>query len=273
MRPILLRFEFGGMQVVVGSYATFCVLAWVAALACGAFVAARRGLPWRRALAVYGLALAAGIVSARVLDLGIAGKFYAEDPSRIWRANFQGFSLYGGFLGASLAALALARTMRMPFWRLADSTVPAIALGLILMRTGCFLRGCCFGVPTGLPWGVTFPPGSQAWMHQFVTGWTGVLAAFGRVDPVHPTQIYEMAAAVILAAVAIWVMQQPRLAEGTASLTFAFGFTLFSFGNGFLRARQPGITAPEWFYPVFYLALALLLLSLGLRLNQHGGNR
>lgn len=273
MRPVLLRFQLGGTEVVLGSYSTLCVLAGMAALACGTLVAARRGLPWRRALAVYGLALAAGIVGARVFDLVIAGAFYAGDFSRIWSATFQGFSLYGGFLTASLGGIAFARAMHMPTWRLADSAVPALALGLVLMRTGCFLRGCCFGVPTDLPWGVTFPPGSHAWTHQFVTGRTGILAAFGHVDPVHPTQLYEMAAAVILAAVAIWVMQRRRLAEGTASLTFAFGFTLFSFGNGFLRARQSGFTAPEWFYPMFYLALALLILSLALRLNLPGRNR
>ena len=37
---------------------------------------------------------------------------------------------------------------------------PTVGLGIGLGRIGCFLNGCCFGTPTDLPWGVTFPEGS-----------------------------------------------------------------------------------------------------------------
>ena len=262
MNPVLLRLDLGGSEFVLGAYSTFYALAWVTGLALGVAVASRRGLPWHRVLAVYALALAAGIVGARVFDLGIAGAFYAEDPSRIWRASFQGFSLYGGLAVACVTAIVLARLWRMPVWRLADSAVPAIALGVVLMRVGCFMRGCCFGMPSSLPWAVTFPPGSQAWTHQFLSGRTGIFAALGYVEPVHPTQLYELLAAVLLGALALWLMRHPRVPEGVPFLAFAFGFTLFRLVNGFLRVRQPVITAPEWFYPVFYAVVLVILVAL-----------
>jgi hypothetical protein len=34
---------------------------------------------------------------------------------------------------------------------------------------------------------------------------------------------------------------------------------VFRLANGFLRVRQPVITAPEWFYPAFYGVLIVLL--------------
>jgi phosphatidylglycerol:prolipoprotein diacylglycerol transferase len=36
---------------------------------------------------------------------------------------------------------------------------PSIALGVAIGRIGCFLRGCCYGKPTSLPWGINFGDG------------------------------------------------------------------------------------------------------------------
>jgi phosphatidylglycerol:prolipoprotein diacylglycerol transferase len=257
--PILLRFGAGDGEFVLRAYATFYTLAWVLAPLVAVWLAERRGVPRLRALAVYAPALAAGVVGARALDLFVAGRFYADDPSRATALAFQGFSLYGGLAVAAVVAIAIAVALRLPVWRLADSAVPALALGVVLMRTGCFLNGCCYGIRTELPWGVTYPVGSYAWDAQMLSGTGGLLSGFmGRVYPVHPTQLYEMAGVVLCAAVALW-LQKRRVAEGAPFLAFAAGFTLVRLGNHFLRARQPVITAPEWFYPLVYAAILLVL--------------
>ena len=151
----------------------------------------------------------------------------------------------------------------MPVWRLADATVPGMAVGILLMRTGCLLNGCCFGRATGLPWGVTYPEGSPVWAHQFLEGETGLLGLMGLVNPVHPTQAYEALGAVAFFAVAIVLMRR-KVPDGIAFLMFGAGFTAVRLGNGMLRARQSWITAPEWFYPVFYTLIALVFLGLTL---------
>ncbi len=261
MSPILARFTLGGAEYVLRAYGTFYTLAWVVAPLVGAWVASRRGLPWRRVLALYAVALASGIVGARVFDLFIAGRYYAEDPSRVWAADFAGFSLYGGLVVATVAGIALARAWRLPVWRVADSAVPALAVGVVLMRTGCFLNGCCYGLPTDLAWGVTYPAGSPVWQAQFMQGTGGLMSSLtGVVHPVHPTQLYEMAGAALLAAGALWLMR--RTADGVPFLAFAIGFTLVRLGNGILRARQSVLTVPEWFYPAFYLALMAVMIVL-----------
>ena len=33
---------------------------------------------------------------------------------------------------------------------------PGIALGHVIGRFGCLLAGCCYGLPTELPWSITF---------------------------------------------------------------------------------------------------------------------
>jgi phosphatidylglycerol:prolipoprotein diacylglycerol transferase len=276
MHPVLLTFHFGSTEVVLGSYSTFYALAWVVALALGTVVAWRRGLSWRRALLLYAVALVIGIIGARLLDVATNWGAYAEDPGLAYSWGFRGFSLYGGLVLAIAAGALLSRSFRLPLWRLADSAVPAMAAALVLMRTGCYLRGCCFGTVTSVPWGVTFPTGSPAWTYQLASGQSGVLGFTGLVRPVHPTQIYELMAALVFCAVALWLMPRRRLAggappagsgaaggakglrrsfDGLPFLAFILGFTLFRVAEYYLRPRPLTATGPGWFYPALYAVI------------------
>jgi phosphatidylglycerol:prolipoprotein diacylglycerol transferase len=263
MLPVLFRFEWGGHLVTVGSYAVFMTLAWIEMVAVGTLVAVRRGMAWRRVLVVFGGALLGGVVGARLLDVATSsGQRAGGLGSAVLSLNFQGFSLYGGLLLGALTAIVLARTLGLRVWRFADAALPGLCVGIALMRVGCFLRGCCFGEPTTLPWGVTFPTGSPAWAQQLLSGQTGVLGMAGAVQAVHPTQLYEMAAALLLCAGALTWRRWRRLPDGSAFLAFAIGFTVFRVGNGFLRVRVAG-AAPPWFdlalYGVVIVVSAVLL--------------
>jgi len=271
MHPVLGQVVFGDVVLTLRAYSTFYMLAWIAGPLVATLAARTAGLPWRRALGVYALALVVGIAGARLLDLFVAWDFYVSDPTRILALRFQGFSLYGGLALAALCAFGLARLWRLPLWPLADCAIPGLVTGIVLMRTGCFLNGCCFGIPTDLPWGVTYPPGSIAWAEQLAHGTGGIMSTLlGMVQPVHPTQIYEMLAAVALGLLA-WRISK-RTPPGVPFLTFALGFTLFRLGNGLLRWQLSVISAPGWFYPTVYAALACVLAALLVwRLRAHDG--
>jgi phosphatidylglycerol---prolipoprotein diacylglyceryl transferase len=289
MHPLLLSFHIGGNEVVLRAYSTFYVLAWVVALALGTVFARRAGLRWWRALVVFAVALTAGIVGARLLDLIVNWGYYAEDSSRIFSLGFHGFSLYGGLVLAAAVGLALALAFRLDIWRLADSAVPALAAGIVIMRVGCFLNGCCFGTVTALPWRVTFPAGSPAWAQQVATGQTGLSGLAGAVAPVHPTQLYEIIAALVIGGAALTIGGGALVLGGTGVrlasrrdgrrawfvtsgvpfLVFVLGFTLFRLGDDFLRAKPPSTSAPGWFYPALYLVICILVTAvLVLRLRR-----
>jgi phosphatidylglycerol---prolipoprotein diacylglyceryl transferase len=269
MHPILMWLQFGDHKVPVGAYSTFMTLGWIAMVAVATGVAHMRGQPWRRVLAVFAGALLGGVVGARVLDVATNSGLHAESAHLLWRASFQGFALYGGLVSGALVAVALARLLRLPVWKLADCSVPALAIGIALMRTGCFLRGCCFGVASDLPWAVTFPTGSPAWAQQLLSGQTGILGMAGGMHPVHPTQLYELGAALLLAVAALLWQRWRGLPDGAGFLTFAIGFTLFRAANGILRVPLPDEGTPAWFYPVLYAAVVLVAgVTLGARLAQ-----
>lgn len=267
VRPVLLTFNLGGAEIVLQAYSTFYALAWVTVITLGTVVAWRRGFIWWRALVVMVAALAVGVAGARMLDLPVNWTYYAKDMARIYDSGFRGFALYGGLIFAAATGVFLSRALHLSVWRLADSAVPALAAGIVLMRVGCFLNGCCFGKVTSLPWGVTYPPGSPAWAHQFVSGQTGLRGLTDGALPVHPTQIYEMIAAVVIGTVAVWLTLRRdgggrrTTPDGVPFLAFALAFTVFRAGNHLLRARLITMTIPVWFYPTLYALVAAVIVG------------
>lgn len=126
----------------------------------------------------------------------------------VWQG---GLTLYGGVATGTACGLVAARRMGLPMWVTADAMVPAFALGTALGRIGCFLNGCCYGRPTTLPWGISFPPDSFAGLE------------FGYAT-VHPSQLYFAAAGVVLFVLLWWL----RLRLRTPGLLFWTGLILFA---------------------------------------------
>jgi phosphatidylglycerol:prolipoprotein diacylglycerol transferase len=85
-----------------------------------------------------------------------------------------GMSWFGGFVGGLTAGYLTIRAKGWPMIPVLSAATPALAVGQMLGRVGCFLVGDDYGRPTSLPWGVAFPK--------------GLPPTFERV---HPTQIYE----------------------------------------------------------------------------------
>lgn len=261
MLPVLASFDLGWGEIDVPAYGTFLVLAALAAgvLAVRAAGGGVVGLGRRRALFLYVVVVGAGLVGARALDVVLDWGAYAEAPDRIVAIAPRGFALVGGFAGAAGAAVLLARRWGVPVGALADSAVPSAAVGLVLLRIGCFLNGCCAGEVTGLPWGVTFPFGSQAWGQQMLSGQGGVLGLAGRVEPVHPTQLYEAVAAVVCALLATVVCRRwPALPAGVRALAFASAFLGFRVVNQAIRPDAPDATLPHEALLVVYAVAALV---------------
>ncbi|HWN71681.1 MAG TPA: prolipoprotein diacylglyceryl transferase [Haliangium sp.] len=123
-----------------------------------------------------------------------------------------GLTFYGGLLLAIPGGIWFVRRRRLDIGRVADIAAPCTMLGLFFGRLGCFLNGCCYGVPTASWPGVEFP---------------------GHLGPVHPTQLYEAAGALVLA-VALYAAMRRRTAGGAAGRGEMFGWMLV--GYGILRA-------------------------------------
>jgi phosphatidylglycerol:prolipoprotein diacylglycerol transferase len=136
-----------------------------------------------------------------------------------------GLSMYGGILLAILLSILYMWRKRLPVWEISDVIAPSIALGLGITRIGCLLNGCCFGRPTDLPWGITFPPGCVAWS---VVGGAHI----------HPTQLYESIAGFLIFAIALLV-DKKRLGPGSVLCVVLGLYGVIRFFVDFVRFQEP----------------------------------
>jgi phosphatidylglycerol---prolipoprotein diacylglyceryl transferase len=127
----------------------------------------------------------AGIVGAKLYHVLESPADFLAHP---WSELFSqfGFAWFGGLLAGFAAFVWLGRREKIPLLTMLDAGSPAAAVGYGIGRIGCFLSGDGdYGVPTSLPWGMSFPNGLVP-----------------TTERVHPTPIYELIAACLIA----WIL-------------------------------------------------------------------
>ncbi len=209
----------------------------------------------QRAMRHYGIGdqeIASSIVFACGFCGIVGAKIYYAVLYGGWHLLFDraGIVFYGGFVGGLLAFLWMVRRHRLPLARTLDATAPALALGYGVGRVGCFLVGDDYGVPTGLPWGTVFKVGLPPTTAANLRDHFGV-AVPGVADDawvaVHPTQLYETAAGLLIWGFALWLMRRDPL-PGVVGLGVLALLAMERFLVEFLRAKD------DRFFGAFTLA-------------------
>ena len=119
-----------------------------------------------------------GWIGARLFVIPTGWTYFVEDPIAFLLSS-SGWVWYGGLIGGTVAVLwwarsraACRRSWRATSWRRRSPSVSAIG------RIGCQLAGDGdYGVPTDLPWGMSYPDG-----------------VVPTTERVHPTPLYELVA-------------------------------------------------------------------------------
>lgn len=149
-----------------------------------------------------------------------------------------GLTYYGGLLGAAGAAVFLLRRDRFPFWKAADMAGFAIPMGLMFGRLGCLLAGCCFGARSSLPWALSFPPRSPASEAQAKEHILPTMHAWS--ETVHPTQVYESAASLAIAAFCFFWLHPRKRYDGQVFAAFLALYAVARFVIEYLRRDARG---------------------------------
>lgn len=177
----------------------------------------------------------------RVLLVGlfIARLFYAAEHPRFVR-DFRTFcdlrhgalDSSGGLIAAAVVFWVYTWIHELPRARTLDAIGPPFALAMGFGRLTCLIKGCCWGLPTDLPWGVQFPEQSDPWKHQVVHGVINVEAL--QSVAVHPTQIYLSVAGFLLA-IYTWRSSKRPHRRGQIFAELVAGEALVRFSIDFLR--------------------------------------
>lgn len=175
---------------------------------------AHYGIDSRTTVTTFAVGIVAGIVGARLLDMLEYPSRYSTLASVLGR---NGSSIYGALIAAFLVASAYSAARGIPPLTLLDAGAPAMALGEAMSRLGCFLNGCCYGIPWRGKLAVTFPPESFAFRDQVARGLLPSNAAYSL--PVHPVQLYSACLALIGF---LYLVSRHRQPHRTGQIFFAF---------------------------------------------------
>jgi phosphatidylglycerol:prolipoprotein diacylglycerol transferase len=205
----------------------------------------------------YGLGYAVGLVAFALMAhrrriatsgigaisiAGLLGGLVGANLAQWLTTGSGGKSVLGGIAGGYLAVAVCKRYLgiRRPT---GDLFAVALSAGEAVGRFGCFFGGCCYGVPTAVPWAV-YQHG--AWRH--------------------PTQLYLALIALLILTVLLWIDRRAPLPEN--GLLFVQG-TLYTFGRFLVEFFRDGIslalglTTAQWAclagFVFFVSRLALLL--------------
>lgn len=259
MYPEIADVKIFGWHIEIMSYTLFLGLAAVTVVSVGYWTAIRRGMHSHNVLICMIAAAVSVPIGARLLHAALNPEIYQANPERFFSYARTGFSLYGGLLLAALTVVIFTKFTKLDLWSFADAIAPALGLGIAVTRAGCFLNGCCAGTITDLPWGVISKSESQTGLHN-IAGMLGIVS-IPAPSPVHPTQIYELLAALAGSLIAIIILNR-KMTSGSAFLTFTAWFTTFRWFNWHLRVPAETFNAPSWFYPIFYACIIIVAIFL-----------
>jgi prolipoprotein diacylglyceryltransferase len=210
-------------------------------LAVGMFLLARRVIPKPRGLTA--LPPATRFVLGAVAFIG--GSLGAKVPFALgadsgplsaaaWFSD--GKTIMAGLIGAYLA-VELAKLFLGIRVKTGDSFALPLALALFVGRWGCFLNGCCFGLPTALPWGADFGD--------------GVLR--------HPTQAYESLFHLTMAFV-LYLLLRRQLLAGHHLQLYLIAYCVYRFLTEYIRP-EPIVGLSLTLYQWLCLVLASGLIA------------
>lgn len=213
--------------LTIHSFGVMMALAFVTAGLVTGWQLQKRGVDPGITYSLLIAAIVGGVVGAKLHYLAI-------HPDQFELAAFSGTGLvwYGGLFGGTLAVSLVAWLSKPPIALIADAIAPALAAAYAVGRIGCFLNGDDYGVPTDLPWGMSFPEGSPP-----------------TSEVVHPTQLYETFGSLAILALLLWVLA-PRLRRvGSLFWSYLFLAGVERFLVEFVRTNEAvllGLTQPQW---------------------------
>jgi phosphatidylglycerol---prolipoprotein diacylglyceryl transferase len=241
--------DFGSFYLP--TYGVLVALGFLLGLSVTIRLARRAGLPAEKIsnLAVY--CAVAGIAGAKLFMILFDLGEYIRHPAEIFSLEtLQAAGVFhGGFIAALIFAVLYIRKNQLPALVTMDVFAPGVILGQAIGRVGCFAAGCCWGRECELPWGVRFRSNAASPVPLDRT--------------LHPVQLYESAANLVIFAVLI------RLAGRTHRPGQVIGMYLVLYSAArfvieFFRYHEQALVGPfsltQWIAVVLFgLGLVILL--------------
>ncbi len=257
MHPIL----FSAGPITIYSYGVLLAAAYLAGLWLAVRRARAAGIDGNRIMDLLIWVIIAALVGAKALLLIVDFQHFTSSWEEFTTLLRSGGVFYGGLIAAILVCIYQLRKHRLALWPSADLFSPGIALGYMVGRLGCLMAGCCYGKPTDVAWAITF---------------TDPAANFNVGTPLnvalHPTQLYESAAGLVLLVALLLLEKRPGAFAGRTFWSFAFLYSVLRFIIEFYRGDDRGLVfdmlSTSQFISVVLGPLSLIMLWYLSRANR-----
>lgn len=226
MHPIL----FNAGPITIYSYGVLLAAAYLSGLWLAVRRAKAAGIDGNRVMDLLIWVIIAALVGAKALLFIVDFNHFTSSWEEFATLLRSGGVFYGGLIAAIAVGLYQLRKHRLPLWPSSDLFAPGIALGYMVGRLGCLMAGCCYGKPTAVAWAITF---------------TDPAANFNVGTPLnvalHPTQLYESAAGLVLLVALLLIEKRPGSFPGRTVWSFAFLYSVLRFVIEFYRGDDRGL--------------------------------
>ncbi len=139
-----------------------------------------------------------------------------------------------------LDASAILKKNKVPWLTFANIIGPLIFLGYAIGRLGCFLVGDDYGIPSTLPWAMSFPKGippTTTDVFSELYPWIDTSSYKQGLITVHPTQLYEAMICFLLFFI-MWTFRKSSTIEDLLFFLYLFLTGIERFYIEFLRTNQ-----------------------------------
>jgi len=153
--------------------------------------------------------LITGIIGSKIYYLFVTWNEFILSPFGII-FSIGGSGWYGAFILGGISIVLTLKIKKLPVLRTLDVLIPIVPIGQAIGRIGCFLAGCCHGIPSDVPWALSFQNG-----------------LYPTYVKVHPTQFYEMFI-YLCVFILLWKLRKKEMKHG---LKFSLYLVLAGFGR------------------------------------------
>ncbi len=185
MYPVLVK--IGSFQIT--SYGLALALSFLFGIYFSIYRAKKKNIDPNQIMDLSVIIIISAIVGSRLLYV----LFHLDEFRGHWldtinpfqsdgQIGIAGLTMLGGVVLSVITGLIYMHWKKLNFLKFADTIIPAMAFGIFLTRIGCFLNGCCYGLPCEghSHFCVVFPP-------------EGVAGSMFPGVPLIPTQLYSSA--------------------------------------------------------------------------------
>ncbi|MFH1686955.1 MAG: prolipoprotein diacylglyceryl transferase [bacterium] len=229
-------------------------------------MARRDGKPFEPLLIIAYINIIGGVVGARLAYV----LFHLDEFAGRWADTFNpfggdgygiaGLNMQGGVILAIIGTFLYCRWKKHSVLEMFDYFAPTVGLGLGITRIGCFLNGCCFGTPTDLPWGISFPVGSLPY------------TVFG-TDHLHPSQIYSSLYGLLLFGLLHWMGKHKRF-HGQLVAVLLMVEAVFRYAIEYVRHYEDAMHIDILgMHPTYNHLMSISLFTAGLLIYVLAGKR